>query len=84
MNITVINIKQWTNAREPWSVCVMRGKSVLGNPAFMHSESERIACIEKFRKWLWAEMNRDGKPMREMLRLEALYKKYGRLELVCC
>ncbi len=63
---------------------VGRGKgSVLGNPFKMRNEGEREQVVQKYRSWLWRQIQLQNKEViRELARLANLAKR-GDLELAC-
>ncbi len=54
---------------------------ILGNPFKMASESQRDEVIEKYRQYLWAEMNRKSE-MGKMVYTMAASK--NNIALACC
>jgi hypothetical protein len=56
--------------------------SVLGNPYYMRSESERDIVCDRYNKWF--DLNKDKDKVKEELdRLIDIYNKYGRIRLFC-
>lgn len=78
VNIYKIMVSEYQKTFEV--VNIMR-PSVLGNPFFMKSESERTDCIEKFRQYLWKEICKKSKVYDELKRLADSDKS---IALVCC
>jgi len=83
MTIEIMNIK-YNKPVEPWDVKVDRS-SVLGNPFYMKSESQREEVCKKYEEWLLGKMNNkmDSDVFFEMVRLFELYEKHGKLRLFC-
>ena len=94
----MIIIKNLRNSRpsEPYDVRVDRA-SVLGNPFYMHDESERDLVCDQYEEYMRAMWNNDteylqDKSISTFLRnkycdcirnLVEIYKKYGNLRLYC-
>jgi hypothetical protein len=80
MNIHVVNRNSKVQG-----ISIMRGKSALANPYRIGVDGDRAQVIEKYRHWLWAQLQGDvGNPVNmELKRLLAVARK-GSLALVCC
>ena len=57
--------------------------SILGNPFKIGRDGNRDEVIEKYRQWLWTEINRKGEVWEELLELLEKYKLWGDMVLVC-
>ena len=57
--------------------------SILGNPFFMKSESERDEVCDKYEAYFNRKFETDDAFRKEILRLVSIYKKYKRLRLFC-
>lgn len=80
MNIVIKNLRT-DRMRNPWDVRVDRS-SPLGNPFFMKSESERDIVCDKYKAWLYKNLNTSS-VQRELAVLKDVLNKYGRLNLFC-
>lgn len=94
----MITIKNLRNSKpsEPYDVRVDRA-SVLGNPFYMHDESERDEVCDKYEEYMRAMWNIDTEYLQDksismfrrnkyceaILNLVEIYKKYGTLRLYC-
>lgn len=57
--------------------------SILGNPYFMHNESERDEVCDRYKTYFYQQFN-GNETFREAVRkLYRIAKHYGRLELFC-
>jgi hypothetical protein len=92
MNITVA--KHGTVRKEPaYTVYVGRTRSVgkqyphalheLGNPFPVGKGGTREEVIEKYRRWLWFNMDVPGPVANALTELRQLYELHGQLTLVC-
>ena len=82
MNIEIKNLRNHEFHNEPWQFRVDRGTPV-GNPYYMHDESERDAVCNKYElhfKWLLVHSDQAKEYLNSML--DAL-KQYGHIELYC-
>lgn len=76
--ITIVNRKTWRGE----SVYVGR-PTVLGNPFVIGKDGDREAVIQKYRRWLWNELQRgSGLVFDEIHRLAKLAKTHD-LVLAC-
>lgn len=57
--------------------------SVLGNPFFMKSESDRLEVIQKYRNWLWLQIQLRNNVYQELLRIAKLVNSGKKVRLVC-
>ena len=57
--------------------------SILGNPFKLGRDGSRDEVVEKYRQWLWKEINRKGEIWQELLELLEKYKLWGDMVLVC-
>ena len=94
----MITIKNLRNSRplNPYDVRVDRA-SVLGNPFYMHDESERDEVCDKYEEYMramwnpatryvqgrWIGSYEKRKYCEGILNLVEIYKKYGTLRLYC-
>jgi hypothetical protein len=92
MNITVA--KHGTVRKEPaYTVYVGRTRSVgkqypyalheLANRYVIGKDGNRDDVVEKYRQWLWFNMNVPGPVACALAKLRKLYKEYSHLTLVC-
>jgi len=79
--IQVVNKRSYRQTGERHEVYIGR-PSPLGNP-FTVREHGREGCIEKYGVWLRRELNTNPEVKREMNRLYWLYKREGKLTLIC-
>lgn len=56
--------------------------SIFGNPYRIDAQSNRATVIEKYRKWLWYQINREGKVRTEFLKLAEL-SRHEDIKLGC-
>jgi hypothetical protein len=56
--------------------------SIFGNPFPINRFNDRSAVIKKYRKWLWTELQKDGKLKAEFIKLANLASKEN-LNLSC-
>ena len=80
MNIYVANIRGLSGNTE--GLVIIDRRSALGNPFKMRDESKRDRVIEKYRIWLWEQMQSDTQAHRELKRLLKLASE-GPLILGC-
>lgn len=60
-----------------------RGHSPLANPFRLENESQREACLERYRQWLWQQMQTpSSREAAEIDRLAALVKE-GDITILC-
>lgn len=78
MTITVLNKRTYTGPGQ-----YIGRPSPLGNPFIIGRDGDRNEVINKFRRWLWKEMQSETPARREVLRLARVYREQGRLALVC-
>lgn len=57
--------------------------SALGNPFVLGQHGTRAECIERFRRWLWAEMQDSASPASGELRRLVTLAEDGPLTLLC-
>ncbi len=59
--------------------------SPLGNPFVIGTDGDRAEVVNKYRKWIIAELHDspEGRPAQEFRRLQAIYETTGELTLVC-
>ena len=65
-----------------WQVRVDRS-SVLGNPFYMHAESERDLVCDKYQLYFDKQLTCNSDFVAELNRLLGIYKQYGKIELFC-
>lgn len=87
MSINVIHIRD-ANFDDPSHVYIGRkhkGKvgSPLGNPEPLRNETDRLANLGRYRKWLWEHATPNSPQLAEIQRLHQLHDKYGQIFLVC-
>ena len=75
-----------TNIKDPipagyFAVELMR-PSIFGNPFFLSDESQRDQCIERYRNYLWDEMQKPDSPVFQSLR--RLASCANDMILTCC
>lgn len=56
--------------------------SVLGNPFVLGEDGNREEVVDKYRRWLWKNIQGDGPVLRELFRLKEQTRK-GELILIC-
>ena len=80
--ITIQNLR----LRKPehaWQVRVDRA-SILGNPFYMHDESQRNRVCEQYEEYFYGKMQHtDTDFYKEVMRLHQILQKFGKLELYC-
>lgn len=76
--ITIVNHKTWRGA----SVYVGR-PSILGNPFIIGKDGDRTEVIQKFRRWLWHEIQRQEGPVYEEIQRLVKLAEMGDLVLSC-
>lgn len=64
-------------------VRVDRHHSPLGNPFLMGSEDDRDMVIQKYRHWLWGQIQLRGPVFEELQRLLIIWQQTGKLTLAC-
>ena len=79
--IEVCNLR-FERCVNPYDVRVDRA-SILGNPFFMNSESERDYVCDKYEEYFDNKFNTDNAFKNEVLRLVSIYERYGQLRLYC-
>lgn len=82
--IQIMNLRT-AQIEYPWDVRVDR-KSALGNPFYMHNESERDIVCEQYIAYFQrcvAKNNPEDPFIQELKRIQQLYKHYGKLRLFC-
>lgn len=82
--IQIMNLRT-ARIEYPWDVRVDR-KSALGNPFYMHNESERDLVCDQYAAYFQQRItkNNPGDPfIQELKRIQQLYKQYGKLRLFC-
>lgn len=80
MKITIKNRRTYKGPGE-W---ICRGRSPLGNPFAMATESDREIVIGKYKKWLFDAFKSGNQPViREMRRLYDLSKSQEEITLIC-
>ncbi len=76
--ITIVNRKNWRGE----SIYVGR-PGVLGNPFVIGRDGDRSAVIQKYRRWLWTELQQESGPVFEEIHWLANLAKSGDLVLAC-
>ena len=76
--ITIVNRKTWCGE----SIYVGR-PGVLGNPFVIGRDGDRSAVIQKYRRWLWNELQRRSGPVFAEIHRLATLAKSGDLVLAC-
>ena len=81
MSITIHNLR----TEKPIHVYDVRvdRSSVLGNPFFMADEKQRDRVCDQYVVWLEKNKQENWSVISELLRLQELYKKHGKLRLFC-
>jgi len=83
MHIKVVS-KRNLSPELGWSNVYVGRPSALGNPFAMKSESDRLAVVAQYRKWLWHEINNSqSKALFELLALADRVKAGECIRLVC-
>lgn len=83
-----IEILNYKKDRTVGALCIMHSKgAILGNPYYKmayFSPKKRIESIEKFRRYLWIELHKDGNVRKEISRLAIAYLQGKHIRLYCC
>lgn len=78
MNITISNVK------DNLSGVYIGRTSAFGNPYHIGKDGDRNEVIQKYRKWLYAEIKKEGKTYHAVMGLcDKLVKDNGNLNLIC-
>jgi hypothetical protein len=80
--ITVLNMK-YENTPAGLFIRVDRGHSPLGNPFIMGKDGSRDEVIEKYRRWLWAEIRKGKAVWAELVRLARIVNSGQGIVLGC-
>jgi hypothetical protein len=80
--IEIMNIHN-CKPSEPYDIKVCRGKSLLGNPFFMATESERDCVCNKYEEWFKLNSEINSKVIFELNRIKNIYLLFGKLRLFC-
>lgn len=57
--------------------------SVLGNPFTIGKDGDRKEVVEKYRKWLWKEIQEKGEVYQELVKIGKQVKEGNEIKLVC-
>jgi hypothetical protein len=84
MSIQIRNLRNTKpNRLQPWNVQVDR-KSVLGNPFFMKSETQRDEVCGKYETYFYEKIkDEDSAFAKEIRKLHQIYREHGKLNLFC-
>jgi hypothetical protein len=81
--IKVINKYKAKPLELAFSTSIMRG-TLLGNPFVLGPGGDRAEVIEKYRQWLWRQINVVPAVMEELIKLAQLHLAGGSVYLCCC
>ena len=83
MSIKIMNMRN-TKPSEPYDVRIDR-YSVVGNPFYLTTESQRDHVCDKYQDHFDEEMeeNNNGKFARGIRKILEVYLKYGKIRLFC-
>ena len=79
--IEICNLRN-EKCKYPFDIRVDRA-SILGNSFYMNHESDRDSVCDKYEKYFDSKFANDFNFRQEVLRLIAIYEKYGQLRLFC-
>lgn len=57
--------------------------SVLENKFIIGKDGNRNEVVEKYRRWLWTEFNKEGEVYNELVRIARKVKNGKKVDLVC-
>jgi hypothetical protein len=80
--IEICNLRN-EKAKNAYDVVVCRGKSVLGNPFTLLSETDRDYVCDRYREWFNEQIIDSKAVLDELIRLHGVWKNYGKLRLFC-
>ena len=85
--IEIVNVRGM-KARTPGVVYIGRAcagwkQSALANPFVLGKDGDRKEAIERYRHWLWREIQMQGNAYRELMRLAGIYAEGGKIVLGC-
>ena len=80
--LTVVNKYKLTNSNAV-RINIMR-PSALGNPFIIGKDGNRDQVIDKYKAYLFEEVNKKGNVWKELARIYLLVKEGKDVELVCC
>ena len=85
--IEIVNVRGM-KAHAPGVVYIGRAcagwkQSPLANPFAIGKDESRESVIEKYRHWLWREIQIRGSVYRELMRLSGIYAEGGKIVLAC-
>ena len=79
--ITIKNLRNEKPQNE-YDIKVDRS-SVLGNPYFLKYEELRDDVCNKYKMYFYKKIKTDETFIKELRRISAIYRKYGKLNLFC-
>ena len=82
MNIEIKNLRNREFHNEPWQFRVDRGTPV-GNPYYMHDESERDAVCDKYELYFRKLITYSDRAVNYLNSMLDALKEYGHIELYC-
>lgn len=82
LNLTVANKYKLSPDLDCQDVYIGR-PSILGNPFAMTAESDRSEVIEKYRLWLWRQIQLKGRVYKELIKIALLVLAGKKIRLVC-
>lgn len=79
--VKICNLRK-ESCSNAWDIRVDRS-SILGNPFYMHSESERELVCKKYEQYFNEQIQVNKAFRDEINRLRSIYAQYGKLNLFC-
>ena len=80
--IEICNMRTQRFSFQPWMFKVDR-TSPVGNPYFMHGESERNEVCDKYKAYFYKQLHLNSEFAMYLRRMLSALKQYGRIQLYC-